>query len=204
MASNLGAQKKKIGYEIIIYITAAIAAVVLCTWIGYVLEDTSTKKGIHLLNALNSLSEYANPRSFIKAFGAVFTGSGIAKKGMVLGLAGGMLIILWKLSGNGKRYHRKGSEHGSARWGNQHEKDIIADTNDFYNNVIAASDVFLVLDRKKRELNEAAAKKSKNNKSDKKSHSPLGNDEKAEEIIPLENEKLTIKKWSKCVRPPKK
>ncbi len=200
MASSIGVQKKKIGYEIIIYIAAAIAAVVLCTWIGYVLEDTSTKKGIQLLNALNSLSEYANPRSFIKAFGAVFTGCGIAKKGMVLGLAGGMLIILWKLSGNGKRYHRKGSEHGSARWGNQHEKDIIADTNDFYNNVIAASDVFLVLDRKKRELNEAAAKKSKNNKSDKKSHSPLGkysplgNDEKAEEIIPLENEKLTIKK----------
>ena len=194
MASNIGVQKKKIGYEIIIYIAAAIAAVVICTWIGYVLEDTSTKKGIQILTALTSLSEYANPSSFIKAFGAVFTGSGIAKKGMVLGFAGGMLIILWKLSGNGKRYHRKGSEHGSARWGNQQEKDIIADTNDFYNNVIAASDVFLVLDRKKRELNEAAAKKSKNNKSDKKSQSPMGNDEKKEEIIPLENEKLTIKK----------
>jgi len=197
MASSIGAQKKKIGYEIIIYIAAAIAAVVLCTWIGYVLEDTSTKKGIQILTALTSLSEYANPSSFIKAFGAVFTGSGIAKKGMVLGFAGGMLIILWKLSGNGKRYHRKGSEHGSARWGNQQEKDIIADTNDFYNNVIAASDVFLVLDRKKRELNEAAAKKNKNDKSDKKCRSPMGNDiidEKAEEIIPLENEKLTIKK----------
>lgn len=197
MASNMGTQKKKIGYEIIIYIAAAIAAVVLCTWIGYVLEDTSTKKGIQILTALTSLSEYANPSSFIKAFGAVFTGSGIAKKGMVLGFAGGMLIILWKLSGNGKRYHRKGSEHGSARWGNQQEKDIIADTNDFYNNVIAASDVFLVLDRKKRELNEAAAKKNKNDKSDKKCRSPMGNDiidEKTEEIIPLENEKLTIKK----------
>ncbi len=199
MASSIGVQKKKIGYEIIIYIAAAIAAVVLCTWIGYVLEDTSTKKGIQLLNALNSLSEYANPRSFIKAFGAVFTGSGIAKKGMVLGLAGGMLIILWKLSGNGKRYHRKGSEHGSARWGNQHEKDIIADTNDFYNNVIAASDVFLVLDRKKREMNEAAAQKNKKSNPKKPpspmgKYSPLGNDEKAEEIIPLENEKLTIKK----------
>lgn len=50
--------------------------------------------------------------------------------------------------GDGKRYHRKGSEHGSARWGSKAEKDIIADTNDFYNNVICASDIMLVLDRK--------------------------------------------------------
>lgn len=64
---------------------------------------------------------------------------------------------MYRLVGNGKRYHRKGVEHGSARWGNRQEKEIIADTTKkgFYNNVICASDVFLVLDRKVREKNEA-------------------------------------------------
>ena len=74
---------------------------------------------------------------------------------------------MYVLMGNGKRFHRKGSEHGSARWGSKAEKEIIADTNDFYNNVICASDIMLVLDRKKRENNEVAAMK----KSEKKKKS---------------------------------
>ncbi|MCM1059382.1 MAG: hypothetical protein NC452_03715 [Eubacterium sp.] len=169
MASNFGEQKKKSGYEMIFFAAAAVLIVIIATWFGYILEDTATKKGIQWLTALNSISDYANPAAFIKAFGAVFTGAGIAKKGTVLGFAGGMLLVLWRLSGNGKRYHRKGAEHGSARWGNRQEKDIIADTNDFYNNVIAASDVFLVLDRKKREINAMTEKEKKDKaKSDRK------------------------------------
>ena len=208
MASNMGVPKKKDSSELIIYIVGAVAAVLICTWFGYVLEDTATKKGIQWLTALNSLPTYITPAAFIRAFGAVFAGTGLAKKGMVIGVMGGMLLILWKLSGNGKRYHRKGSEHGSARWGNQHEKDIIADTNDFYNNVIAASDVFLVLDRKKRDLNamtekdkkSGKKKKPKKKKSDQPpvtENSPLGNSEEmeqTEETAELGNEKLSIKK----------
>ena len=45
---------------------------------------------------------------------------------------------------------------------------IIADTNDFYNNVICASDIMLVLDRKKRDKNEAQTGKKKSEKKDKK------------------------------------
>ena len=121
-----------------------------------------------------------------------------------------MLLILYKLSSGGKRYHRKGIEHGSARWGNKQEKDIIADTNDFYNNVIAASDVFLVLDRKKREQNEAAkaVQRSKSKKavqprtsekqeealSDISAETEKPEDEAAAEQMPSENEKMTLKK----------
>ncbi len=203
MASNMGVPKKKTDTELIIFICAAVIIVILCTWAGYVLEMTaSPKHGIQWLKALNSLSEYANPVSFINAVKAVFVGNGITEKGLLVGFMGGMLLILYKLSSGGKRYHRKGSEHGSARWGNKQEKDIIADTNDFYNNVIAASDVFLVLDRKKREQNEA--EKGKQKSKGKKSEKPTAA-EKQEEMLPdipeeaaeeqeiPENEKLTLK-----------
>ncbi|MCI7349937.1 MAG: type IV secretory system conjugative DNA transfer family protein [Ruminococcus sp.] len=203
MASNMGVPKKKTDTELIFFVVGAIAIVIICTWAGYVLEMTaSPKHGIQWMKAIDSLSEYANPVSFINAVKAVFVGNGITEKGLIVGFMGGMLLILYKLSSGGKRYHRKGSEHGSARWGNKQEKDIIADTNDFYNNVIAASDVFLVLDRKKREQNEAA--KSKKKSKGKKSEKPKAA-EKKEEILPdipeetaeeqetPENEKLTLK-----------
>lgn len=87
MASNMGEPKKKTDTELIVFICAAVFAVMLCTWAGYVLEMTaSPKKGIQWLEAMESLSEYANPISFIKAFGAVFTGNGITKKGMLQAL----------------------------------------------------------------------------------------------------------------------
>ncbi len=210
MASNMGEPKKKSDTELLIFICAVVIVVIICTWVGYVLEMTaSPKKGIQWLKAVGSLSEYANPISFIKAFGTVFTGNGITQKGMLVGFMGGMLLILYKFSTGGKRYHRRGVEHGSARWGNKQEKDIIADTNDFYNNVIAASDVFLVLDRKKREQNEAAKSKQKSKDKVKQSKSSVKIEETLpdisaeaenieedliEEQEPPENEKMTLKK----------
>ncbi|MCI7351769.1 MAG: type IV secretory system conjugative DNA transfer family protein, partial [Ruminococcus sp.] len=210
MASNMGEPKKKSDTELLIFICAAVIVVIICTWVGYVLEMTaSPKKGIQWLKAVGSLSEYANPISFIKAFGTVFTGNGITQKGMLVGFMGGMLLILYKFSTGGKRYHRRGVEHGSARWGNKQEKDIIADTNDFYNNVIAASDVFLVLDRKKREQNEAAKSKQKSKDKVKQSKSAVKIEETLPDISveaenieegliaeqePPENEKMTLKK----------
>ncbi|MGN1107042.1 MAG: VirD4-like conjugal transfer protein, CD1115 family, partial [Huintestinicola sp.] len=206
MASNMGIKEKKIDYtEIAIYAAAVSAVLILCVWVGYVLEMTaSPKNGIQLMKALSSLGEYAAPVSFIRAFGKVFTGSGITRKGFVLGLMGAALIVLYKFSTGGKRYHRRGSEHGSARWGNKQEKDIIADTNDFYNNVICASDIFLVLDRKKREQNENAKKKPKNSKKEKVSKKAKDmpeitetddyEDEEQQVIEIPENEKMTLKK----------
>lgn len=206
MASNMGIKEKKIDYtEIAIYAAAVLAVLILCVWVGYVLEMTaSPKNGIQLMKALNSLGEYADPVSFIRAFGKVFTGSGITRKGFVLGLMGAALIVLYKFSISGKRYHRRGSEHGSARWGNKQEKDIIADTNDFYNNVICASDIFLVLDRKKREQNENAKKKPKKPKKEKVSKKAKDipeiietddYDDEEQQVIEIpENEKMTLKK----------
>ena len=95
---------------------------------------------------------------------------GTMTKALVLSLMAAVLCFVYVLKGNGKRFHKKGIEHGSAKWGSQHEKNTIADTTaeGFYNNVIAASDVFLVLDRKQRELNEKRAKERKKAKVEKK------------------------------------
>lgn len=210
MASSMGVKEKKTDItEIAIYTAAITAVLILCTWVGYVLEMTaSPQKGVQIMEALNSVGDYANPISFIRSFGMVFTGSGITKKGFIVGIMGAALIVLYKFSSGGKRYHRRGVEHGSARWGNKQEKDIIADTNDFYNNVIAASDVFLVLDRKKRDQNEAAKSKKKPKK---KKAAKIKTDEVREEINAEElteelfeessvgqeapeNEKMTLKK----------
>lgn len=194
MPSNFGEQKKK-SSDIYIYIIAAAAVLLICLWGGYVLEMTSSpKKGIQIMKAVNSLSEYISPVNLLYAVGAVFTGNGITQKGFIFGFIGGLLIVMYKLSGTGKRYHRRGSEHGSARWGNKHEKDIIADTYDFYNNVIAASDVFLVLDRKKREENEAAANSKGKNKKPNDTLLKEKKEKKAYISDETENEKMSLKK----------
>ena len=91
---------------------------------------------------------------------------GTMKKAIVLSLTAAILCFAYVLNGNGKRFHKKGIEHGSAKWGSQQEKNIIADTtpDGFYNNVIVAADVFLVLDRKQREKNELVQKQEKRRK----------------------------------------
>ena len=93
---------------------------------------------------------------------------GTMKKAIILSLTAAILCFAYVLNGNGKRFHKKGIEHGSAKWGSQNEKNIIADTtpDGFYNNVIVASDVFLVLDRKQRDRNEQRAKEKPKAKKD--------------------------------------
>ena len=42
MASNMGIKEKKIDYtEIAIYAAAVLAVIILCVWVGYVLEMTA-------------------------------------------------------------------------------------------------------------------------------------------------------------------
>lgn len=169
MASNMGIPEKKTDTLLYIIIVCCIIAFPVIVLAGYTLEMTADKNGnIQAFEAIGSIGEYMIPGNLGKAFQAVISGNGMTRNACVFGLFGSMIAIMYRLVGNGKRYHRRGVEHGSARWGNRQEKEIIADTTraGFYNNVICASDVFLVLDRKVREQNEAAEEaKSKKKKS---------------------------------------
>lgn len=167
MASNMGIPEKKTDTLLYIIIVCCIIAFPVIVLLGYTLEMTADDNGnIRIFEAVGSMAEYMVPDNLGNAFKAVLTGSGLTRNSCILGLFGSLIAVMYRLVGNGKRYHRKGVEHGSARWGNRHEKEIIADNTKagFYNNVICASDVFLVLDRKVREKNEASEEANKRKK----------------------------------------
>ena len=166
--ANIGAPEKKISPYFYAVVIGCIIAMPTVMFMGYMLGISAGDNGqIQIFELLANSDEYLAEATLSGLFAAFFHG-GMTAKATIIGFFASLIIIVYVLMGDGKRYHRKGSEHGSARWGSKAEKDIIADTNDFYNNVICASDIMLVLDRKKRDKNEAEADRKK---SDKKKNS---------------------------------
>ncbi len=164
--SDFGNTNKKDYTELYVFVGLAVFAVFAGLLAGYAVECEGD-----IMSALSALPVYISPINIKNASGALANG-GATVKGLIGGIFCGGMLVLYQFTKSDKRYHRKGSEHGSARWGTQKEKEIISDTNDFFNNLIAASDVFLVLDRKKRE---EAEKKASKSKPDKKEKEPKNN-----------------------------
>ena len=141
-----------------------IIAVFILTLLSYAVEVVPVPDGAAPITKIIAAVTAINNREISFAPSDVFDtlkhDDGTMKKAIVLSLTAAILCFAYVLNGNGKRFHKKGIEHGSAKWGSQNEKNIIADTtpDGFYNNVIVASDVFLVLDRKQRDRNEQRAK----------------------------------------------
>lgn len=166
------APRKKDIWDYAPYIIVAIFCIIVGTWAGYVVDITaSPKRGVQWLKALESMSDYMNISSFSAAFKAFSTSSRV-RIGTLWGTLIGIMIFLYNITKKEKRYHRKGVEHGSARWGTNEEKRSIADVNDFYNNAILASDIFLVIDRKKRDENAAEKDKKKSKNTNKPKSAP--------------------------------
>lgn len=165
--ANIGASEKKISPYFYAVVIGCILAMPIVMFMGYMLDMSAGDNGqIQIFELLANSDEYLSEATLNGFFNSLFSG-GLTTKSAVLGFFASLIVIMYVLMGDGKRYHRKGSEHGSARWGSKAEKDIIADTNDFYNNVICASDIMLVLDRKKRDKNEAEADRKKSDKKKK-------------------------------------
>lgn len=155
--------KKRTGTALVPYIILAVIMIIAGVWFGYIVDVTKTDDGeADVMAAVDAIDDYTNIETFTSAVkSAVTDENGYARQGaMICGIAG-FIVFAYFASKPNKRYHRKGEEHGSARWGDDKEKKIIQDTEDFYNNVIAASDVLLVLDRKKRDLNAMTDKQRK-------------------------------------------
>lgn len=160
--SKKGFPQKKKASDFIIYAVIAVVLAAVGVWGGYVLQETANMKGeVNFQKALDRFGDYMNLNSFLFAIISALTDNGIAKKGGMYGGMAGLLVFTYQLSKTPKRFHRKGEEHGSARWGTDKEKLIGGDANDFYNNVILADDVFIVVDRKKRDMNALSPKKRK-------------------------------------------
>ncbi len=212
MAKNNGMPQKKSMTSFIIYIVIAIVLLLFGMWGGYVLQETAHKNGkANFQRALDKAEDYANLENFFNAAKSALSDNGMAQTGAMYGGMAGLLIFAYQISKTPKRFHRKGEEHGSARWGTDKEKQSVGDVNDFYNNAILASDIFLVLDRKKRDTNAMTdkerkarelsdRKKEKNEKKriDKltnkaRKNSPMGNSEKADIF---ETDKNTLIKYN--------
>ena len=146
----------------IIFIIVALIAISIISYIGYAIEITPSEKNaapvMRIINAFMAIGRHEVRYLFLDITGKFFSGTGATRKATILAFAAVLVGGVYFKYGDGKRFHKKGIEHGSAKWGSQQEKNIIADTTQdgFYNNVIVASDVFLVLDRKQREVNEKA------------------------------------------------
>ena len=162
MAKNNGMPQKKGMTSFIIYIVIAVILLIVGMWGGYVLQETAHKNGkANFQRALDKAGDYANIESFFYAAKSALSDKGMAQTGAMYGGMAGLIIFAYQISKTPKRFHRKGEEHGSARWGTDKEKQSVGDVNDFYNNAILASDVFLVLDRKKRDKNTMTDKEKK-------------------------------------------
>lgn len=146
--------KKKTASSYIPYALLAVVLIIICTWAGFVLQETAVDGQYDVMVALDKCESYLTVSDFITAIKqALIEKKEYPRQGLLIGFITGMIIFAYFATQKEKRFHRKGEEHGSAKWGTEKEKDIIRDKEDFYNNVIAASDVLLVLDRKKRDLN---------------------------------------------------
>ncbi|MBO6308719.1 MAG: hypothetical protein J6N70_07805 [Oribacterium sp.] len=165
-------------------IVLSIIGVNIVSFFGYAMEtaaDENAAPVINLMNGIMAISKGEVKFSLFTNIGAFFENNGATRKATILGCMAAVIGLMYFKYGNGKRYHKKGIEHGSAKWGDQKEKDMIADTtpDGFYNNVIVASDVFLVLDRKQRDKNEEKQKRGNAiNKSSKENESK-GQEDKA-------------------------
>lgn len=189
--NSLPAQKLT-GKELLQRYWHLLAAMIILTiigmWLGYSAADAGGFKKI-MKNPENFMNQYLTLSGFGNAFLQLLTLKGGAVEGVKYGFIAG-LMVFFGFAKTGKRFHRKGVEHGSARWGNQAEKDIIADTKDFYNNVICSSDVLLVLDRKKRDENAMSPKELAEYKRKKE----IAESQERERMQALEDELCEIKK----------
>lgn len=156
MKKNTDIPQKKTLKDFIGYILLTVALTIVGAWYGYIVDTVSTKNADYM-KAFEKAEDYLNVRSFINAIGAAFEGGNAQLFALLLGAVGFVILAIMGTKEN-KRFHRKGFEHGSARWGTDAEKKIIQDTHNFYNNVILASDVFIVLNRDKRSKADKEAK----------------------------------------------
>lgn len=188
-------QRKKDIWDYAPYFVVIAACIVIGIFVGYVVSVTaSPKHGVQWSKVLDALPGYINAEGFSAAFKSLFSG-GYTLKGALIGAFGGVMFFLYNITKTEKRFHRKGEEHGSARWGTDEEKKIVSDTYDFYNNAILASDIYLVIDRKQRDKNKEEHEKSKKKKTPAAKVKKTNEKSKKTDEFPSgesDNEKLSV------------
>ena len=110
----------------IIYGILGLAFLYVCMALGacFQLNQSETDGSIDIASALNSMETVmTEPKTVFNCF---IVKGGLSMKMTFFGIFGAAIYVLMKVSDK-KRYHRKGEEHGSARWGTDKEKKALAD-----------------------------------------------------------------------------
>lgn len=122
--ANIGAPEKKISPYFYAVVIGCIIAMPVVMFLGYLLDLSAggDESQIQVFELITNSEEYMAEATLNGLLSALLKG-GMTAKATIIGFFASLIIIVYVLMGDGKRYHRKGSEHGSARWGSKAEKD---------------------------------------------------------------------------------
>ena len=126
MAHKSSIPKKVNISTLVIYGVIAVILLVLCVMLGAAMDLAVKPDGKLDIALIGGGFEkiIGKPYQIVKA---LQTKGSYAPKMLLFGLFAIGIFALYKYSESGKRLHRKGVEHGSAKWGNKREMKELAD-----------------------------------------------------------------------------
>lgn len=125
MAKKVGVRKTSKS-TLIIYGIIILLIITACCFIGSAMDYAVTPEGKIDINLMGDGFNIVlgNPELLVSS---LKNKNGYAPKMLFLGVAGTGIFALYKYSEDKKRLHRRGVEHGSAKWGDEKEMKSLAD-----------------------------------------------------------------------------
>lgn len=125
MAKKVGVRKTSKS-TLIIYGIIILLIITACCFIGSAMDYAVTPEGKIDINLMGDgfNTVLGNPELLVSS---LKNKNGYAPKMLFLGVAGTGIFALYKYSEDKKRLHRRGVEHGSAKWGDEKEMKSLAD-----------------------------------------------------------------------------
>ena len=122
----VGMPKKLTASTVLVYIAGGLLVIVLCVMLGTAMDLSVTEDGTVNSGKLGeSFSVVIETPAVIPI--ALQTKGSYAQKMPVMGAFVIGIFLLYKYSQDKKRLHRRGVEHGSAKWGDQKEMRSLAE-----------------------------------------------------------------------------
>ena len=122
----VGMPKKLTASTVLVYIAGGLLVIVLCVMLGTAMDLSVTEDGTVNSGKLSeSFSVVIETPAVIPI--ALQTKGSYAQKMPVMGAFVIGIFLLYKYSQDKKRLHRRGVEHGSAKWGDQKEMRSLAE-----------------------------------------------------------------------------
>lgn len=110
---------------LIVYIIVGVIFMFICLLLGAAFDYSLSADGKIDINKVGKAVSYLMKKPS-KMF-AQITQNGYAPKVLFLGFMVIGIFALYKFSADARRLHRRGTEHGSAKWGDKKEMRLLTD-----------------------------------------------------------------------------